>query len=232
MPRIARVAPGGLIYHVYNHGFGGMKIFRKPADYQTFVNLLAEAQQHQPIRVYGFVVMPTHWHLVLGPRKDGDLSNFMRWLTNTHVRRYQQAHNQTPSGHVYQGRFRSFPIQNDRPLLDVLKYVEANPARLGLVKQAQAWEWSSLAIRQAGDPEEMLAEWPVKRPPNWLQQIGREQDEKELAAIRTSVVRGRPYGTDQWVMRTVDRLGLETTVRPRGRPRKAPVAAGKTTRKK
>jgi putative transposase len=73
--------------------------------------------------------MSNHWHLVLWPRAAGDLSSFMRWLSNTHVRRWRQHRHTVGEGHVYQGRFKNFPIQNDAHLLTVLRYVEANPER-------------------------------------------------------------------------------------------------------
>src|SRR5438309_4441079 len=108
--------------------------------------------------------MPNHFHLALWPRADGALSAYMRWMLTAHVRRYHQHYH--GSGHVYQGRFRSFPIQEDDHLLAVLRYIERNPVRAGLVSRAQDWRWSSAAVPLGGEP--VLDAGPVPRPAGWL----------------------------------------------------------------
>ena len=126
MPRTARATVGGVVYHILNRGNGRLKIFRKPGDYAAFVDLLIDAKQKADIKVMGFCLMPNHWHLVLRPRGDGDLAAYMSWLTNTHVKRYRSHYKQT-SGHLYQGRYKSFPVEEDDYFLTLLRYVEANP---------------------------------------------------------------------------------------------------------
>ena len=121
-----------MVYHVLNRGNGRRKLFHKDADYEAFLELLAEALARLPMRMLGFCLMPNHWHLVLWPREDGDLSRFMRWLSNTHVRRYHQHYHSYGQGHVYQGRFKSFPVKDDGHLLTVLRYAETIFARSGL----------------------------------------------------------------------------------------------------
>ncbi len=157
MPRTGRVAAGGIIYHVLNRGNGRRKLFRKEADYRAFVDLLGEAVARVPMRVLGFCLMPNHWHLILWPHDDGDLSRFMRWLSNTHVRRYHQHYHSYGQGHIYQGRFKSFPVKDDGHLLTVLRYVEANPLRAKMVKRAEDWWWSSLGWRRGVAEEDGTA---------------------------------------------------------------------------
>jgi putative transposase len=195
-------------------------VFRKAADYAAFVDLLAEANERLPLRVLGYVLMPNHFHLVLWPRGDGDLSRWMQWLLTSHVRRYHRHYH--GSGHVWQGRFKAFPIQQDEHFLTVLRYVERNPLRANLVNRAEKWLWSSLAWRLGGKRPEMLADWPVDSPRNWLTLVNRAETEAELQAVRRSIVRGTPYGDDRWTKRVARRLGLESSLRPRGRPRKYP----------
>src|SRR5437879_789707 len=96
-----------------------------------------------------FCLMPNHFHLALWPRRDGDLSDYMMWLLTAHVRRYHQHYHS--SGHVWQGRFRAFPIEEDDHLLTVLRYLERNPLRAGLAASAPGWLWSSAALRAAED---------------------------------------------------------------------------------
>ncbi len=134
MPRTARASVGGVCYHVINRGNGRAKVFHQPEDFEAFVALVAKAATRVPVRVIAYCLMPNHFHMVLWPRHDGDLSRFMQWLLTAHVRRYHRHYH--GSGHVWQGRFKAFPIQQDAHLLTVLRYVERNALRAGLVKRA------------------------------------------------------------------------------------------------
>jgi putative transposase len=124
--------------------------------------------------------------------------------------------------HLYQGRFKSFPIESDEHLYAVLRYVERNVLRANLVQRAQDWRWSSLWARRSGDDaaRALLSPWPAPEPAHWLKHANAAQTEGELKALRRSVVRGAPFGSDTWVRKTAAKLGLEWTMRPRGRPKK------------
>jgi putative transposase len=161
---------------------------------------------------------PNHFHLVLWPRGGGDLSRWMQWLLTSHVRRYHRHYK--GSGHVWQGRFKAFPIEQDEHLLTVLRYVERNPLRANLARRAEEWEWSSLAWRRRGRRPALLSPWPVPCPRNWVAHVNAPQSDAELAALRRSLARGAPFGGERWTERTAKRLGLESSLRPRGRPRK------------
>jgi putative transposase len=162
--------------------------------------------------------MPNHFHLVLWPRADGELSRWMHWLLTTHVRRCLRHHGH--SGHVWQGRFKAFPIQEDEHLRTVVRYVERNPLRAGLVERAEAWRWSSLWP----DPEDAPTRGPGPAPrgPDWTAFVNAPMTDSEVEAIRLSVRRDRPYGTDTWTTATATHLGLEHSIRPRGRQPRLP----------
>jgi REP-associated tyrosine transposase len=218
MPRTARASQGGYCYHVINRGNGRAEVFHKDGDYDAFVRLLADAHERLPMRVLAYCLMPNHFHLVLWPKADGDLSRWMQWLLTAHVRRYHRHYHS--SGHVWQGRFKAFPIQEDEHLLTVLRYVERNPLRAELVKKAERWLWSSLASGQADPRPAFLHPGPAPRPRNWLAYVHAPLTAAELARVRHSVLRGTPFGEARWVERAARRLGLEASLRPRGRPRK------------
>jgi putative transposase len=217
MPRTARASVGGMCYHVLNRGNGQATVFHKDGDFAAFLDLMAEANERLPLRVLGYVLMPNHFHLVLWPLGDRDLSRWMQWLLTSHVRRYHRHYH--GSGHVWQGRFKAFPIEQDQHLMTVLRYVERNPLRAKMVRQAEAWAWSSLAWRPTGNRPELLSEWPMPCPRNWLATVNAVQTEAELAALRHSIARGTPFGNERWTQRVATRLGLESSLRPRGRPR-------------
>lgn len=166
--------------------------------------------------------MPNHWHLVIRPPKADSMPLFMRWLTLTHTQRWHVAHKTIGQGHLYQGRYKSFPVQKDEHFLQLVRYVERNAKRAALVKKSEDWQWSSLYRRVRGtkNQQQLLSPWPVKPDANYLAWVNAPQPKEELENIRYAIKRGRPVGTDQWVARIVKALGLESTINPRGRPKK------------
>ncbi len=157
MPRGPRNVPGGFVYHLCNRGAGRAHIFHKDADYAAFERIMSEGSQRLPMRICAYCLMPNHWHMILWPLSDGDLSRWLRWVTNTHTQRYHAHYHTSGTGHIYQGRFKSFPIQSDPHLLIALRYVERNPLRAKLVPapstgigqacggEPTAWAWTSWA---------------------------------------------------------------------------------------
>ena len=275
MPRFARASAGGYCYHVINRGNARAEVFHKEEDLAAFVRIMGESCIRVPMRVVAYCLMPNHFHLVVWPSADGELSRWMHWLLTTHVRRYLRHYGH--SGHVWQGRFKAFPIQQDEHLLTVVRYVERNPLRAGLVERAQDWRWwhrpkpplyrldtlcgrapkfrrfcwrKNVGKGESHGPKSVKASppcisllwddarWssrlhdangsaldpgPVSRGPNWLEFVNTPMTEAEVAAIRLSLRRDRPYGTDSWTTETAGLLGLEYSLRSRGRqPRHSP----------
>jgi len=221
MPRTARVSPGGLVYHVINRGVGRQQLFFDDNDYLAFEKVLAQTLEKRPMRVLGYSLMPNHWHFVLWPQNDGDLGKFMQRVTVTHVTRWQKYHNQVGYGHVYQGRFKSFMVDTDDYFYQVMRHVERNALRAHLVTKAENWEWGSLWIREFGDADQrkLLSSWPVRRPRHWVRYVNKPASAVELESLRRSCNRGCPYGSADWIKRTVKKFGLESTLRKPGRPK-------------
>jgi putative transposase len=198
-----------------------MGLFHSDADYAAWERVLEETLELTPIRICAYCWMPNHWHLVLWPERDGQLSEFMQRATNRHTQRWQRAKRRVGYGHLYQGRFKSFPIEADEHFYTVCRYVERNALRAGLVRRAENWRWGSLSGWQHRPRNPLLSDWPLPRPSRWVMRVNAGQTEDEVQAIRRCVQRGRPYGSETWTDRMVQKLGLESTVRPRGRPRLA-----------
>lgn len=220
MPRRRRLATAGVLYHVLNRATKRSTIFRNPGDYAAFERLLVEAKSRVPLRLFVYCVMPNHWHLIVCPDSDGDLSKFMHWLTMTHAQRWHAHMGSTGTGSVYQGRFKAIPIQSDEHFLIVCRYVERNPLRGNLVPTARDWRWSSLWRRMHHCDVPLLDEWPVTRPREWLDWIDQPQSESEVAAIRSAITRGAPLGSEAWMVETARQLSLESSLRPQHRPTK------------
>ena len=155
MPRTARACLGGYTYHVLNRGNARATVFHKPADYDAFIEMMAEASLRHPMRILAYCLMPNHFHLALWPCADGDLSRWMHWLLTAHVGRYLRHYHS--SGHIWQGRFKAFPTEEDEHLLTVLRYIERNPLRPA---------WLTGPRRGRG---RACAGWPspIRRPSGW-----------------------------------------------------------------
>jgi putative transposase len=222
MGRPLRTAVGGFVYHVLNRANARMRIFEKLQDYEAFELILAEAVRRTKMRLLAYCTLPNHWHLVLWPRNDGDLSAFVGWLTLTHTQRWHAHRHSVGSGHVYQGRFKSFLVESDEHLWTVCRYVERNPLRAGLCARAEQWQWSSAWRRVHGDEDSLalLSDWPLAMPGDWLRRLNRPESERELESLRRCANRNQPFGSGKWVDRVRKRFGLDSLFRPQGRPRK------------
>jgi putative transposase len=209
----------GHVFHVINRGARRHTLFSGAPDYAEFQQLLRNAQRRTPLSLFVYCLMSTHIHLVVRPANDQELPEFMRWLCGTHAKRFNRDRAATGVGAVYQGRYRAFPVQGDHHFLRVCRYVERNPLRARLVARAESWPWSSLGQGGRNSQLVSLATWPVVRPANWNEWVNQVATVSEEAAIRECLKRSRPYGDDDWVTETVDRLGLQHTMR---RPRPSP----------
>jgi putative transposase len=210
-----------MLFHVLNRGVGRMRIFEGDRDYEAFGRVVEETLRVAPMRICAYCWLPNHWHFVLWPEADGDLSRFMQRMANMHAQRWQQAKSRVGDGHLYQGRFKSFPIENDDHFYRVARYVERNALRAGLAERAEDWKWGSLYLRARAARGPLLADWPLSEPSDWIEQVNAPQTEAELEAIRHCVRRGSPFGSAPWTERAAEQLGLQSTVHPRGRPRKS-----------
>jgi putative transposase len=220
MPRTLRADEPGLVYHVLNRGNGRARLFFKDEDFPAFERILGEGLDSYPVDLLTYCLMGNHWHLVLSPREPGAMGRLMGWVGVTHVRRHHEHYRTRGGGHLYQGRFRSFPIEQDEHLLRVCRYVEANAVRAGIVASALDWPWCGLYARRHRGKPLPLSAWPVDRPGGWTELVNRPLPKEELDAIRKHHVnRGRPFGSADWVQKVAKRLGLLSTIRPVGRPR-------------
>jgi len=222
MGRVIRVDVGDMVYHVLNRANFRSKLFITDKHYQGFLDILPEAKKLVSMRILSYCLMPNHWHLVLYPKQEGDLSRFMQKVTLTHTQRYHAKTKTTGYGHIYQGRYKSFPVQTDEYFMRLVRYVERNAQRANLVKKAEDWQWGSLCLREKEikKAKKLLSSWPVERESDYLKWVNTPETEDELKALRTSVKRGRPYGEEDWMKSLVDKFGLETTIRDPWRPKK------------
>lgn len=222
MPRRPRVCPAGTCFHVLNRAVARLPLFEKKEDYEAFERVLGLAHDRVSLPIFSYILMPNHWHFVVRPATDTQVTEFFRWLTHTHTMRWHAHHHTEGTGHLYQGRFKTFPIEEDEHLLAVLRYVERNALRANLCERAEDWEYGSLWRRINGSDEscQLLSDWPIARPRSWVAMVNRAQNKAEENAIRNCLRKGQPYGSGNFVSQSAVRLKLQHTLRPRGRPKK------------
>lgn len=208
----------GVVFHVLNRGVRRLRLFDQPGDYRAFLKVFGEAQERIPMRCLAYCLMPNHFHLVLWPRTDTEMPAFMAWLTATHSKRWHARRQTAGTGHVYQGRYKAFPVSSDVHLLRLCRYVERNALRAGLVARAEDWPWCSLAQRAGRRSTISLADWPVPRPADWSDLVQLDVAE-ETQDLRQAVSRSSPYGLEEWRVQVASQLQLVSSLAPVGRPR-------------
>jgi putative transposase len=196
-------------------------IFHDYSDYAAFVGFMAAAQQRFPLGVLATCLMPNHVHFVLLPTADDEISKWTHWIFTNHASRQHRKY--TTVGRLWQNRFKASAIQRDHHLLRVMRYVERNALRAGLVTRAENWPWSSLNWRNRNHPLVTPQLPPVALPEDWTMRVNQPETDAELNDLRTSIQRQRPIGATDWVEATAKSLGVEFSIRPRGRPRKPSV---------
>jgi putative transposase len=212
VPRKPRIAPGGHFFHVLNRAGNYNVLFEGPRCYREFLSLIAEVADSTNMRILAYCLMPNHWHMLLWPRQDDDLRRYVQRLTTRHAHLWHLKRGSVGRGHLYQGRFKSFIVQDDGHLLTVCRYIERNPLRANLVTDATRWPWSSAperlrTLRSPASPPSaratanalvQLEPFIVPFPSDWAGWLNEPQTEAELARIRLHVRSSSALGLPQW----------------------------------
>lgn len=218
VPKRRHIEPG-CIYHVLNRGAQRQRLFFSDQEYSDFESLLEETFLEIGLPILTYELMPNHWHFVVKPVDSDQLSSFFQQVSGTHAKRYRIALQTVGEGHVYQDRFKSFPVESDGHLLSLCRYVERNARRARLVERAEDWRWSGLWRREHRCDDWLMSDWPVPRPENWVERVNVPLTVSEIAAIRQSILRGTPLGSVDWARAIARQSDLNHTLRRRGRPR-------------
>jgi putative transposase len=218
VPRPPRQIFAGQCYHILNRANRKAEVFHEAADYAGFVQLIAKAQEQIELPLFATCLMPNHVHFAVRPCNGDDVARWMQWLFTTHARHYHAKYGTT--GHVWQGRYKHFAVQDDHYLFALLRYVERNALRAKLAVRAEDWRWGSLNWRGRRESPVILTPPPLELPKDWIQIVNMPQTAAELEAIRTCVHRQRPFGDPEWITREAKQSGLDQTLISVGRPRK------------
>src|SRR5687768_11634313 len=194
MPRRLRLGLQGTAFHVMNRAVRHTVLFKHAKDYEAFLAVVRESLPMFEIKIIAYEVMPNHWHFVVICDRIEEVSSWLHWMTGTHAIRWNLAHGTRGSGAVYQSRFKAVPIQRERSLIRVCRYVERNALRGGLVEAAELWQWGSLYAVCKNCHPIPLSKWPILRPGNWIEIVNRPENQAELEALRRTIRRNQPIG--------------------------------------
>lgn len=212
-----------------NRGNAEQTVFQQIHDYLAFLELLLYAKERYGVELFAFCLMPDHFHLLVRPLKGSNLSHCMQWLQTSFARRFNDYYGN--EGPLWQGRYKSFLVQEGRPLLTVMSYVEGHPLRSGLVASAEDYVWSSHRENYWGNQRQKLDDLPVPLTGDWSAAVDALLGARTLGRLNLSAQRQIPYGSADWCREVCREYGLEDSLKPVGRPRKQeqsakPLSAG------
>ncbi len=206
-----------MICHVFNRAAAKLPILQTAEDYRRFLKILehTKLEAEPAIKLYGYCLMPNHWHLIIRADTTRAMSQFMRHLTRRHAVSFLADHPER-SGAVYQGRFRCVPVQDGEHLRTLLLYVDRNPLKGKLVSAAQDWLWSSVAHHAGLATDPLLDDLPNGVCDDWLARLNNRVTADDLT--EAALKRNLPIGEPAWI----DSLSPDWNAhrRPRGRPGK------------
>jgi len=190
MPRRRRLVPSGGILHIVNRGNDKKIIFSEVIDYAAFLVLLREARERFGVELYAYCLMPNHFHLVVRASGLEEISAYMHFVQREHACDLRRCWRSRGHGHVFQRRYWSKVVEGDGYLMTVMRYVEANPYRAGIVDASQVWEWSSLWDRVTGE-RDLLHPSPIWLPDDWRTIVSVPLQQVDLDRIRRNARMGR-----------------------------------------
>jgi len=140
MARPLRIKYEGALYHITARGNEKKRIFREKADYGKFIDTLFKNKKRYGIILYGYVLMPNHYHLLI-ETPQANLSRFMHNLQTTYTIFFNLKYNRV--GHLFQGRYKALLVDKDNYLIELIRYIHLNPVRAQIVDHPERYMWSS-----------------------------------------------------------------------------------------
>ncbi len=222
MPRIARSVAVGIPHHVTQRGNNHQDVYFVDDDRRVYLDLLKAHADRHGLVVYGYCLMTNHVHLIVVPEHADALAKGVGRTHYDYTRYVNRLHGR--SGHLWQNRFYSCPL-DDEHYWTAVCYVERNPVRARMVRQAKRYRWSSAAAHVSGaDPTGLLdmSEWRTQKDrADWAEQLIDPEDDHMVSRIRSAVRTGRPLGSDRFISKLETLVGRRLRAAAVGRPRSA-----------
>lgn len=191
MPSRPQTGLAGHAFHAMNRCQPNELLFDTPQAYRAFIGLTAEVHAATGIRILASCLMPNHWHFVLWPSEDDQLTKFVGSIAQTHAKRLRRWRGTEGGGPVYPDRFLAKPLPAELNLFRAMRYVERNPVRARLAQRAEEWPWSSASRgAQARIP---VTPWPDGKTDDWLAFVNQEEGSNELEDLRAQMYERREW---------------------------------------
>ena len=225
MARLSRISPVDIPVHLIQRGNNRQLCFDADADYTAYLGWLTDYAKRCHVDIHAWVLMANHVHLLCTPRIEGALSRMMQSMGRSYVRYFNRQYER--SGTLWEGRYKSCLIQDDRHLLEVYRYIELNPLRAGMVTEPGEYRWSSYQTNALGQPSALCTPHPtylalgaddLERQQQYRVLCDRYVDDEELEAIRASTNKGLALGDDDFKAAIEARTGRRVVAKKRGRP--------------
>jgi len=220
MPRIARIVGAGYPHHIIQRGNNKEKVFLDKEDYEKYLFLLEKYSAEKDAAILAYCLMPNHLHLLVKPLEEKTLSKMMQGITLCYTQYFNGKYRRT--GRLWECRYHSTIVDEDRYLWSVSRYIENNPVRAGIAKKAEDYRFSSAKAHLLGEADATL-----KGPlfdKGELREYKRfmrgEENEGSLGEIRRQTRLGKPLGDESFLKTLSKRLNRSLIFRPKGRPKK------------
>jgi putative transposase len=220
MPRIARTVITNVPYHISQRGNHRQDVFYTLQDRQRYLELLSQYASSNSLDIVAYCLMTNHIHLVAIPRRPDSMS---RTVQTVHMRHTQAINLEKQwSGHLWHSRYFSTAL-DDRYFVQAIRYVEQNPVRAGLVRNAVDYPWSSAGfhcgmtdksdiLHVAKNLDEIFDGWE-----SFLNEI---PDKEVIEILRRRTMTGIPCGDEKFIRKIAKQIGREIMERKRGGQRK------------
>ena len=227
MARPPRITLPAYPHHIIQRGNNRAVTFFADDDYRYFLECLRQAKVKCRCRIFAYVLMTNHFHLLVEPAEAGDLGRFMQSVGRRYVRYVNETYRRT--GTLWEGRFKSAAVSRDDYLIACSRYIELNPVRAGMVTHPKDYRWSSYQRRALGMSDRLLDEDPWysglgtterDKQERYRQWIDAQISEREWDEIRQATQRGRLIGRETFQKQVEAMTGRHLVGEARGRPKK------------
>jgi putative transposase len=220
MPRRARIVGPGYPHHIIQRGNNREKVFLDKEDYEKYLSLLETYSEKKETSILAYCLMPNHVHLLVRPSEDDGLAKMMQGITLCYTQYFNKKNERT--GRLWECRYHSTVVDEERYLWAVCRYIENNPLRARIVRKPEGYPYSSAKAHILGKKDPLLREVLLdKRELGEYKKFMKIEEDKLLQEeIRHQTRSGRPLGDVDFLETLLERLGCNLCFRPKGRPRK------------
>ncbi len=221
MPRIARIVGVGLPHHIVQRGNNKERVFQDKEDFETYLSLLRKYSEEKEIALGAYCLMSNHVHLLVRPLEDRALPKMMQGVALCYTQYFNKKNRRT--GRLWECRYSSTVVDEERYLWAVTSYIENNPVRAGVVKKPDDYKYSSARAHLLGQRDGLLKDTVFDRGElsEYKRLMNKEQNQEMLEEIRGKTRLGKPLGDERFLTVLSEKLGRALDFRSKGRPRKS-----------